>query len=63
LNKADFIEAFTTLRLDEKQQTNIFARMLKAGPAWVQMVKNSFLSKEFKTKYVELIKEQLAKIS
>lgn len=63
LKKADFIAAFTNLKLDDKQQENIFKKMLKALPAWVSMIENSFISNDFKAQYLDLIKEQLKKIS
>lgn len=34
LNKQDFVSAMNTLKLDEKQQKNIFNKMVKAFPQW-----------------------------
>lgn len=62
LNKLNFIAAFTTLHLDQKQQENIFNKLIKAEIAWISMINNSFLSEEFKHKSIELIKQQLEKI-
>jgi serine/threonine-protein kinase HipA len=63
IRKSDFIAAFTTLKLDEKQQKNIFNKMIKAKQAWISMIATSFLSQEFKDQYVDLLNVQLEKIS
>jgi serine/threonine-protein kinase HipA len=63
IKKADFLAAFNTLRLDKKQQDNIFKKMIKAKVAWIDMINVSFLSEEFKNQYVDLLNNQLEKIS
>lgn len=55
LRKSDFQAAFNTLGLDEKQQQNLFAKMTKAKPAWIEMVQNSFLGPDFKKQYIDLL--------
>ncbi len=60
IKKSDFIEAFNTLKLDKKQQANIFNKMIKAEPAWLQMIDASFLSEDFKYQYRQLIRERLS---
>ncbi len=63
LKKSDFQAAFNTLGLDEKQQKNIFTKMTKAKPTWIEMVKNSFLSSDFKEQYINLLETRFNMIS
>jgi serine/threonine-protein kinase HipA len=63
IKKADFVAAFNTLRLDKKQQDNIFKKMIKAKAAWIDKINVSFLSQDFKDQYEELLDRQLEKIS
>jgi len=63
IKKADFVAAFSTLKLDEKQQANIFKKMIKAKQAWMEMIEISFLSREFKDQYVDLLNTQFEKIT
>jgi serine/threonine-protein kinase HipA len=62
IRKADFIAAFNTSKLDEKQQINVLNKMIKARQAWIEMIKISFLSKDYKNKYIELLNNQFDKI-
>jgi len=55
INRNDFISAFKTLGLDEKQQNNIFKKMEKALPNWFEFIDISFLSNEMKIAYKNLI--------
>jgi serine/threonine-protein kinase HipA len=55
IRRNDFITAFNTLKLDAKQQENIFSKMHKALPAWEEMVQISFLPTEMKAAFVELL--------
>lgn len=59
IKKQDFVAAMNTLHLDEKQQQNIFNKMVKALPKWVDLIDISFLSDEFKDLYKAIIKERL----
>jgi len=59
LKKSDFINAFTTLKPEKKQQLNILNKMLSAEQAWMDLIKFSFISEEFKEKYIQLIKNRL----
>ncbi len=63
LKKSDFQTAFNTLGLDEKQQKNMFSKMIMAKPAWIEMVKNSFLSSDFKEQYIDLLETRFKIIS
>lgn len=63
IKKADFLAAFNTLKLEEKQQQNIFNKMLKAKPAWIDMINVSFLKDDFKNEYIEMLNNRLEIIS
>lgn len=58
----DFITAFNTLRLEPKQQENIFKKMQKAYPKWVEFIDISFLNAENKEAYKELLDARFARI-
>lgn len=62
INRADFIKAFETLRLDQKQQENIFKKMLKAKDEWEKIIDISFLNDEFKEAYKSLLKKRFLRI-
>ena len=62
LKKQDFIAGMTTLKIDEKQQQNIFSKMEKAVPKWMEQIDISFLSDEFKVQYKAIIDERLNRI-
>ena len=62
IRKADFISAFNTLKLDEKQQNNIFKKMEKSKSKWMEQIGNSFLNDEFKAKYKSLLAERLSRL-
>lgn len=58
----DFIAAFDTLKLDSKQQVNIFKKMERAKEKWMAFIDISFLSDDFKDKYKQLIQERFARL-
>ena len=62
LKRSDFIAAFTTARLDAKQQDNLFRKMEKAKLKWLEFILISFLSEDFKAKYLELIEERFRRL-
>jgi serine/threonine-protein kinase HipA len=62
INRNDFISAFTTLGLDEKQQENIFKKMEKAKKSWIEFIDISFLSKELKTVYKNLLQHRFERL-
>lgn len=51
LKKQDFLAAMTTLKVNEKQQENIFNKMTKALPKWMELIDRSFMSDGFKKQY------------
>jgi serine/threonine-protein kinase HipA len=60
IKKLDFIAAFSTLKLDEKQQANIFNKMIQAKLDWLKMIDVSFMSEDFKNQYKQLIHDRLS---
>jgi serine/threonine-protein kinase HipA len=58
----DFLDAFSTIKLEEKQQQNIFNKMTNAKQSWIETVKISFLTNEFKLKFIELIKDRFERL-
>lgn len=62
LSRKDFIAAFTLARLDSKQQTNIFKKMEKAVPAWMNFIDISFMSDEYKGLLKEIINERFNRV-
>ena len=63
INRNDFISAFTTLGLDEKQQENIFKKMAKAKNSWFEFIDISFLSTESKAAYKNLIQHRFDRLN
>lgn len=63
IKKQDFVAAMTMSNLEEKQQQNIFHKMAKALPEWIKQIDNSFLSNEYKERYLQILKERLEVIN
>lgn len=59
----DFVAAFNTLKLEPKQQENIFRKMVQAKNKWIEFIDISFLNDDFKEKYKQLIQERFSRIS
>ena len=59
LKKQDFVAAMTTLKLEEKQQENIFTKMKNSMPNWIVQIDNSFLSDKYKENYKSILNERL----
>ncbi|MDD4922629.1 MAG: HipA domain-containing protein [Bacteroidales bacterium] len=62
INRKDFELAFNTMKLDAKQQANIFAKMEKVRNKWFDFIQISFLSPDFKEKYILLINERFDRL-
>lgn len=58
IKRHDFINALNRLNLSGKQQENIFKKMDKAFPAWMEMIDQSFLNDDMKLAYKQLIKKK-----
>ncbi len=54
-DRTNFTAAFTTLKLDSKQQENIFKKMNNAKARWLEFIEISFLNDTFKQDFKELI--------
>lgn len=63
IKKVDFINAFNTLGLEQKQQEIIFSKMEKSRPKWLKHIENSFMSDAFKENYKALIEERFRRLS
>lgn len=63
IKRTDFEHAFTTLKLDAKQQANIFSKMEKVKEKWLAFIQISFLSEDFKKQYTLLIQNRFERIS
>jgi len=62
IKKEDFVAAFNTMKLDAKQQDNIFNKMVKSKSNWMQQIENSFLNEEFKVLYKSILEERFSRI-
>ncbi len=62
LKKQDFVAAMNTQKVDEKQQQNIFNKIDKALPLWMDFIDVSFLSEGFKQQYKAIINERIGQL-
>ncbi len=62
INRNDFIACFNNMKLEIKQQENIFKKMEEAKKNWFDFIDISFLSKTFKADYKELIEKKFAQV-
>lgn len=62
LTRNDFETAFGNMKLDAKQQANIFLKMEKAKEKWIEFIQISFLESDFREKYVQLITERFERL-
>ncbi len=62
LKKEDFDIAMDHFRIDEKVKNTIFKKFQSAMPTWFNFINNSFLEKEMKLEYIELIKEKMKQL-
>jgi serine/threonine-protein kinase HipA len=63
LNRNDFETAFTTAKLDSKQQKNIFLKMEKSKAKWIEFIEISFLSEAYKNNYKAIVEERFSRIA
>lgn len=63
IKKNDFIAAFNTANLGEKQQWNIFQKMQHSLPLWVNLIEKSFLSNKFKAAYRNILSERFNRLN
>lgn len=62
ITRNDFIAAFQTMKLEIKQQENIFNKMSKAREAWFTCIDESFLTDKHKINYKNLIRERFERL-
>jgi serine/threonine-protein kinase HipA len=62
LKRSDFETAFGNMKLDSKQQANIFSKMDKVKDKWIEFIQISFISPDFKEKYIQLINERFNRL-
>jgi serine/threonine-protein kinase HipA len=63
IKRNDLIVAFNTLKLDNKQQENIFRKMQKAKPQWMDFIDFSFLNEALKNDMKKLIEDRFNRLS
>ncbi|MEZ4705454.1 MAG: HipA domain-containing protein [Bdellovibrionota bacterium] len=62
LVKNDFDMLFQYFELPEKAIHNLYARMEKEIPKWIQLIKKSFLSKQMQEQYIHIIHTRAKRI-
>ena len=63
LKKQDFVAAMNTLKLDVKQQENIFIKMEKVKSKWMEQIEISFMTDDFKNQYKQIVTERFERIN
>ena len=62
LKKQDFVAAMNTLKVEEKQQENIFNKMAKAMPKWQELIDRSFMTEAYKEQYKTILTERMNRL-
>lgn len=62
LKKLDFVAAMNTLKVEEKQQANIFNKIAKALPKWQELIDRSFMSAASKEQYKTILTERMNRL-
>ena len=63
LKLSDFLKASATMGIEENVTMHLIASMKNALPAWTELINNSFLSKDMKEAYLELIDKRIKALS
>ena len=63
LKLSDFLKASATMGIEENVTMQLIASMKNALPAWEELINNSFLSKDMKDAYLELIDKRIKALS
>jgi serine/threonine-protein kinase HipA len=63
IRRNDFTTAFKSIKLDDKQQRNIFDKFDKAILRWNDLIDTSFLDNKMKDAYKELVKNKHKRIA
>jgi len=62
INIKDFNVLANSLKINEKSQQAIYARIKKILPKWIACIHNSFLSKDLQKTYIEMLQKKHAKL-
>jgi serine/threonine-protein kinase HipA len=62
LKKQDFVAAMQALKVDKKQQENIFNKMAVALPQWLDLIDRSFIHEAFKEQYKAIVTERVNRL-
>jgi serine/threonine-protein kinase HipA len=62
INRNDFAVAMSNSGIEKKQEENIFKNVTKASKLWSGFIDLSFLDKEFKKSFKEILAEKLARL-
>ena len=63
LKLSDFLKASATMGIEENVTMQLIASMKNTLPAWAELINNSFLSKDMKEAYLELIDKRIKALS
>ena len=63
LKLSDFLKASATMGIEKNVTMQLIASMKNAIPAWTELINNSFLSKDMKEAYLELIDKRIKALS
>src|SRR5574344_693903 len=63
LKLSDFLKASAMMGIEENVTMQLIASMTNALPAWAELINNSFLSKDMKEAYLELIDKRIKALS
>ena len=58
-----YFSASATMGIEENVTMQLIASMKNALPAWAELINNSFLSKDMKEAYLELIDKRIKALS
>lgn len=60
LKMSDFLKSATTMGIEQNITMQLITNMKNALPIWTELINNSFLSKEMKKSYLELINKRIS---
>ena len=63
LKLSDFLKASATMGIEKNVTMQLIASMKNALPTWAELINNSFLSKDMKEAYLELIDKRIKALS
>jgi serine/threonine-protein kinase HipA len=63
IRKSDFVAAFNTLKMEAKQQENIFKKMQRYQSDLIHQIEMSFISEAFKSAYIAILNEKFHRLA